>query len=98
MRLVLRDPISISQASRRLIPKSKALLRELFEQVFINFVAHRADGAGLFGTSATHTATRFVQMRAVVELTVAAMRLDIGHELAQIHGRDVVQAKLLKSG
>jgi len=45
-----------------------------------------------------NTAPRFVQMAAVVKLAFAGVRCDIGHELRQLHGRDVVQTKLLKTG
>ena len=73
------------------------LLRQLFEQVFVNFVAYRADRAGLVCAGAAHAAARFVQMAAVVKLAVAGLGLDIGHEFAQVHRRNVVQAKFLKA-
>ena len=39
-----------------------------------------------------------MQMRAVVELAILRMRLEVRHVIGQLHRLDVVQAKLLKAG
>lgn len=39
-----------------------------------------------------------MQMAAVVELAVGRVGLDVGHQAGQVHGLNVVQAELLKTG
>lgn len=38
-----------------------------------------------------------MQVRAVVELAVLRMRFEVRHQLCQLHGLNMVQAKFLKS-
>ena len=71
-------------------------LRQLRKQQTIQLVARRADGTALH--SGLHTATGFVQMRAVVKLAVRHMRFHVGHVGRELHGIDVMQAKFLKTG
>ena len=39
-----------------------------------------------------------MQVRAVVELAILRIGFQVGHQIGQLHGLDMVQAKLLKSG
>ncbi len=89
---------TLARLKRWLSPRRGSVIHglcELGKQHAVELVARWADGPSFYRV--LHPARRFVQMRAVVKLAVRHMWLEVWHVGSQLHGIDVMHAKLLKT-